>query len=472
MLEEYYLHFAGLKDELEIEPIYARYDDLTTLEIATGLGASVGGDRRIRELWHFACNGYLGNLAKSQEARVNELEATVEATLDGETVPYRMLRPTIANEPDRLKRRALEEARCELGEKHMNPVYVEAAAIARDGVRRLGSDNYVDLHRRFGLELDGLAAQCRRLLADTERLYEDSLDRLFRERVGISLAEAERWDSPRLIRAVEWDKAFPSDRMIPALEGTLSGLGIDLRSQSNVELDVEQREKKSPRAFCAPIEVPGRVVLVIQPMGGPDDWRALFHEAGHTEHFANTSPDLPVESRRMGDNAVTEGWAFLFEHLVDYPAWLTRRLDFPRPQQYAAEGAAILLLVVRRYCAKLVYELELFQTDDPLTMKQRYVEILGDALKIEPSPTDWLADVDPGFYVTRYLRAWAFDAQLSFHLRERFGNDWFTQREAGSLLRELWSLGQEPTADELLSDVTGAAIEMSAVTERVREALR
>ena len=472
MLEEYYLHFAGLKDELEIEPIYQRYEDLTTLDVATGLGASVDGDRRIRELWHFACNGYLGNLAKSQEARVNELEATVEATLDGETIPYRMLRPTIANEPDRLKRRALEEARCELGDEHLNPIYLEATSILRDGVRGLGSENYVDLHRRFGLELDDLAAQCSRLLDDTERLYEDSLDRLFRERVGISLAEAERWDSPRLIRAVDWDKAFPSDRMIPALEGTLSGLGIDLRSQSNVELDVEQREKKSPRAFCAPIEVPGRVVLVIQPMGGPDDWRALFHEAGHTEHFANTSPELPVESRRMGDNAVTEGWAFLFEHLVDYPAWLSHRLDFPRPQEYAAEGAAILLLVVRRYCAKLLYELELFQTDDPLTMKQRYVEILGDALKIEPSPTDWLADVDPGFYVTRYLRAWAFDAQLSFHLRERFGNDWFTQREAGSLLRELWSLGQGPTADELLSDVTGAEIEMASVTERVRETLR
>jgi hypothetical protein len=471
MLEEYYLHFAGHRDELQIEPIYARYEDLTTLEAANGLGASVDGDRRIRELWHFACNGYLGNLAKSQEARVNELEATVEAAVDGETIPYRMLRPTIANEPDRSKRRALEEARCELGEQHMNAVYVEAAAIARDGVRRLGSDNYVDLHRRFGLELDDLAAQCRRLLADTERLYEDRLDRLFRERVGVSLAEAERWDSPRMIRAVGWDKAFPSDRMIPALEGTLSGLGIDLRSQSNVELDVEMREKKSPRAFCAPIEVPGRVVLVIQPMGGPDDWRALFHEAGHTEHFANTSPELPVESRRMGDNAVTEGWAFLFEHLVDYPAWLTHRLDFPRPQEYAGQGAAILLLVVRRYCAKLLYELELFRTDDPLTMKQRYVEILGDALKIEPSPTDWLADVDSGFYVTRYLRAWAFDAQLSFHLRERFGNDWFTQREAGSLLRELWSLGPGPTADELLRDVTGAAIEMSAVTERVRETI-
>ena len=469
MLEEYYLHFAGLKDELEIEPIYERYDDLTTLQAATELAEPAARDRRIRELWQFACSGYLGNLTKSQESRVSELEATLEATVDGQTIPYRMLKPAIANEPDRGKRRELEEVRCELGDQHLNPIHLEAEQILHDAVPRLGAENYVDLHRRFGLRLDELADQCRRLLEETEQLYEDNLDRLFRTRVGVSLAEAARWDLPRMVRAAEWDAAFPPGRMIPALEGTLSGLGVDLRAQPNVELDVEAREKKSPRAFCAPIEVPDRVVLVIKPIGGPDDWRALFHEAGHTEHFANTSPDLPVESKRLGDNAVTEGWAFLFEHLVDHPAWLEQRLDFPRPHEFAAEGAAVLLYVVRRYCAKLLYELELFQTDDPVPMKSRYVELLGDALKIEPSPTDWLGDVDSGFYVTRYLRAWAFDAQLSFHMRSNFGNDWFARREAGSLLQELWSLGQGPTADELLDDVTGTEIDMAAVTEQVRE---
>ena len=43
--------------------------------------------------------------------------------------------------------------------------------------------------------------------------------------------------------------------------------------------------------------------------------------------------------------------------------------------------------------------------------------------------------------------------------------------EAGSLLRELWSLGQQPTADELLKEVSGSEIEMSAVGDRVRERL-
>jgi hypothetical protein len=259
--------------------------------------------------------------------------------------------------------------------------------------------------------------------------------------------------------------------MLPALEGTLADLGIDLKAQQNVHIDVEQRPLKTPRAFCAPIEVPDKVMLVIQPMGGPDDWRALFHEAGHTEHFAHTSRDLSVEERRLGDNAVTEGWAMLLQHLTDEPSWLTRRLDFPRPAEFAAEGSAGLLFFVRRYCAKLLYELEFHAADDPTTMRGRYVELLGDALKIEPSPTDYLGDIDAGFYVSSYLRSWAFESQLRDFLREEFGSDWFARREAGSLLRELWELGQKPTAEELLKDVTGQTLEMASVAERVREFL-
>ena len=77
----------------------------------------------------------------------------------------------------------------------------------------------------------------------------------------------------------------------------------------------------------------------------------------------------------------------------------------------------------------------------------------------------------PGFYVTAYLRSWAFEAQLRTFLREEYGDAWFTRRTAGTLLRELWELGQQPTADELLQDVTGAPVTMEAVAERIREAL-
>jgi hypothetical protein len=469
--EEYYRHFAGLKETLELEEIYDRYADLTSIERAHSLGAAVNGGRNIRELWRFACEGHLGEITREQSERIARLEAELEVEVDGEKIGYRMLRPTVANEPDRDRRQRLDAARTALTEEHLNPVYLDAVRLVGEAVTRLGGSTYLELYKRFGFRLDELATQCRALLDSTERLYEDSADRLFRDRIGIGLAEAKRWDVPRVFRAQNWDASFPKESMLPALEATLLDLGIDLHAQENVHLDIEQRPHKSPRAFCAPIEVPGNVVLVIQPIGGADDWRALFHEAGHTEHFAHTSPDLAMEERRLGDNAVTEGWAMLLQHLTDEPAWLTRRLDVPRPQDFAREGATGLLYFVRRYCAKLLYEIEFHAGGAVEAMRPRYVELLSNALKIEPSPTDYLADIDAGFYVTEYLRSWAFEAQLRAFLREKFGNAWFSRRDAGSLLRELWGEGQRHTADELLKEVTGAELEMEAVADRVREEL-
>ncbi len=469
--EEYYLHYAGLKADLELRSIYERHADLTELETVKRVGRAVRGRQNL-ELFRFGCEGYLGELTREHQERIAELEATLEAPHDGGTVGYRMLPPTIANTADRETRARLEAARNALTDEHLNPVYLDSVATVQRAVPELGAPSYFELYRdRFGFDLEGLAGQCRAFLDSTEGLYEDSMDRALRQQLGIGLAEAERYDVRRFFRGTSWDVGFPADRMLPALRSMLADLGIDLDAQPNVHLDVEERPTKSPRAFCAPIEVPEKVMLVIQPIGGPDDWRALFHEAGHTEHFAFTSPDLLVEERRLGDNAVTEGWAMLFDHLIDDLTWLNRMLDFPRPHDFAAEGAVQTLFFVRRYSAKLLYEIEFHAASDATSMRPRYVELLGDALKLEPSDTDYLWDIDNGYYVTSYLRAWAFAAQMRTFLREEFGSDWFRRREAGSLLRELWSLGQKPTADDLLRDVTGSPIELEAVAEQLRDAL-
>jgi hypothetical protein len=159
----------------------------------------------------------------------------------------------------------------------------------------------------------------------------------------------------------------------------------------------------------------------------------------------------------------------LLELLVNDPAWLERRLDFARPDDFAAEATTGLLYFVRRYAAKFLYELELHSGAELDSMRSRYVERMRDALKIEPAEADFLGDVDPGFYSSSYLRAWAFEATLRRFLREEFGRAWFTRREAGSLLRELWHEGQGPTADELLDEVTGTDLALDAVAERIEE---
>jgi hypothetical protein len=470
--EEFYLHFAGIKERLELEQVFERHAELTSLDQARAIGASVGEDRRRRELWRFACEGYLGATTRPLQERLAALEATTMVSLDGSEIAFRMLRPEQANSGERGRRERLEHARTEIVAERLLPIQAEARERALAAVEELGAATYLELYRGFGLPFEQWAEQCRGLLEETETLYQRSMDRLLRERLGLGLEEAQRWDLPRLFRGAEWDEAFPADRMLPALEGTLAGLGIDLREQRNVELDLEPRPSKSPRAFCSPIEVPQRVVLVIKPIGGPDDWRALFHEGGHAEHFAHSSPELAFEYRRLGDNAVTEGWAFLFEHLVSDPHWLGRLLNVRRPQQFTWETSATVLFFVRRYCAKLQYELELHAGADAAEARARYVELLHEAIQVEPSPEDYLADVDEGFYVMSYLRAWALEAQVRAFLREQFGSDWFARRAAGSLLRELWSEGQRLDADELLRELTGAPLDLTPLADGLREALR
>src|SRR5439155_12284895 len=209
--EEYYLHYAGLKDSFELAPIYERHRNLTEPELVQSIGLAVNGGDRGRELWRFACEGYLGELTREHAERLAALESEIQVRVDGEEIPFRMVRTALANEPDRAKSQELDDRATDLLDERMNPIHLDASEIVLQAVRGLGFDNYLELYRKAlpPSALDELAVQCRAVLDSTERLYEDAADRLFRTRVGVSLSEAQRWDVPRLMRAPEWDSLFP-----------------------------------------------------------------------------------------------------------------------------------------------------------------------------------------------------------------------------------------------------------------------
>src|SRR5947207_13520648 len=172
--EEAYLHFSGQKETYDIAPIYERHARLTELDTALGLGVSVAGIRRRRELWKFACEGYLGNFVTAEAERIAQLEATLSATLDDEEIPFRMLRPRLMNEEDRGKREQLSELRTELTEEHLNSLYLHATQVVHDETERLGATSYADLYRELGFPLHDLAAPCRDFLSDTASLWNDA----------------------------------------------------------------------------------------------------------------------------------------------------------------------------------------------------------------------------------------------------------------------------------------------------------
>jgi hypothetical protein len=242
----------------------------------------------------------------------------------------------------------------------------------------------------------------------------------------------------------------------------MAGIGLDLDAQPNVLLDAEQRPTKTPRAYCAPVRVPQEVYLVVPRVGGREDYAALFHEGGHAEHYANVDPALSAEFRHLGDNSVTESFAFLLEHVIEQPGWLTGVLGTADGDDVGAHVRAVKLIYLRRYAAKIAYELELHGAGADLgAMPHRYSELVGEATRIEWPAITWLADVDSGFYVARYLRAWALEAKWRAALRKRFGDTWYTEPAAGEWLVDLWRRGQSLRADELATEMLGEGLDLA-----------
>ena len=469
---EHYLHYSGRKASFEIEAIYERHAELFSREAIEGLRAAsarAAGEeaRRIRYLLDFAFQGCLGQAVKREAAALAELEASLEVDAGAEPIPYRSVAVAQANEPDAARRAAIEAARDELLVERLNPLHLATLERVHDVARELGWASYREACAELrGIDLAALGEQAREFVRATDGVYAELGDPELERAELPFLGELRRSDLPRFFRAPALDELFEEQRMVPAFAETLAGLGIDLDAQGNVHLDTESRPTKSSRAFCATPRVPAEIYLVISPVGGRDDYEALFHEGGHVEHYAHVDPGLPFEFRHLGDNSVTESFAFLVQHLTEDSAWLAARLGIAQPQPAIRHARAVRLVMLRRYAAKIAYELELHGAE-PVgeEMPPRYAELLAGSTRVEWPRHSWLADVDPGFYVACYLRAWALETGWRRSLRERFGDSWFESAEAGEWLRGLWRQGQRLDAAELLDESLGQELDLRALAD-------
>jgi hypothetical protein len=459
---EYYLHFSGQRATFEIEPIYDRHMGLFSRDAVEELR-----EAGRRELLEFAVHGHIGRATKAEEAEVARREAALEVALDGQRMPFRQAAVAQANEPDAERRAALEAARLELTERELNPLLRAALERSHALARELGWPSMRALCQELsGVDLERLGRQTATFLDASEQSYESLVEPQLEEQLGLGFEHLRRSDLPAFFRAPGLDELFPRERLMDAFGETISGLGLSSDAGGRVIVDVEARPKKSPRAFCSPVRVPDEVYLVIAPTGGRDDFEALFHEAGHAYHYAHVDPQLAFEHRYLGDNAVTEGFAFLFQYMTESPAWLDRRLGVARFDAAAAQARAAKLVFLRRYAAKLGYELELHGEPPSLdALRAVYARHLSDAVHVDWPAATWLSDVDPFFYASCYLRAWALETHLRRLLEERFGEAWFEEREAGDLLRSLWAHGQRMGAEELLGELSGSELEFSALVE-------
>jgi len=477
LMEEFYQNNAGLKDETKTVEIYDKHSRLFSMETIASLRSETSNlepseeNRGLRYIRAFCTLGYLDSATKvlSDKANTFETRATVES--EGEAFPYRQVPVKLRNEEDAGKRRKLFNAKL-VQTDILNGILLERLETAHDLAMTLGFKNYRDLCSSIkGIDYKVLEEQMEELLRRTETLYVDSMDRLLRDRTGLAISEAWSFDIPYAFRGKEFDTYFAKGTIQDAFASTLKGMGIDPTKYTNILLDSEERPKKNPRAFCAAVKVPDDIRLVIRPGGGWRDYQAYFHEGGHAWHFGSTWKKHPVEYRYLGDNSVTEAFAFLLGYLPMNKSWLKGILGMKDSEEFIRFSLTHELMFLRRYAAKLIYELKLHQAKVTSDFQEVYRNCLQKSLKIRHTEKHYLEDLDDGFYCADYLRAWVLEGQLRAAVEEEFGEDWYANERTGPFLKELWSYGQKYTADELVKTVGYVDLDMDPMLRSIERGL-
>jgi hypothetical protein len=448
---------AGHAPTAALQPLYARHaaaysDEALALarELLEAGDAVAPTDRALAE-W-VAETRVARTLAPHDEREIAWERTAIVRLPDGGQVEYGRVPIVLANTRERGERLALEAARAALVAAELAPQRRERLQREHDATAALGlGDGYLDVFARTsGIDARALGAQADALLRDTQAMWDDLLPTFARRRLDLPARELTRADLLALFRAPEFDAGFSPGGMLATVRTQLAAMGIDPAADGRIRYDVGERAGKRARAFCAPVRVPDEVHLVLRPTGGAQDWRTLLHEVGHALHFAHARRDLPFEARWAGDHSVTEGYAMLLDHLLMDRGWLRRyaELESARLPEFLRASAFQELYMLRRYAAKLRYELALHESGAWSEAPERYVSTLEAATSARHAPADALVDVDPRLYVVRYLRAWQLQAVLAGALRERYDEDWWRNPRAGPWLAgRLMAEGQALPAD-------------------------
>jgi hypothetical protein len=406
---------------------------------------------RLRYLHRYLATEYLSKQTAALTDRVSNTEAAATVMLKGKQIPYRQLSVLIANEPSQEQRATIYMAADPVLDS-LNTLLFQVREIDRRSVQELGYASYTDMAEQLkGFSLSTLKGTAERVLSETQEQYTMLLREMLQRELGLTPERFYRYDTAPLFRSRKYDRYFPKAAMLSTLRSTYRGMGIDPDSLPALSIDTSTLAAKNPRAVCFTIDVPNDIRLSIKPIGGQDDYKGLFHEMGHALHYAHTRENA-FEFKYLGEYTVTETYAFLSQYILENQAWLRMHSGMPTGtlKDYVRLSAFMRLYMVRRYAAKVLYELEL-RSGAPAP-EATYAALMSRAIGTSPLPADakrYLTDIDPMFYSATYLRAWFLEGQLDAALTRDFGVNWFESRDAGISLQSLWARGDRQNGDEL-----------------------
>jgi hypothetical protein len=272
---------------------------------------------------------------------------------------------------------------------------------------------------------EALATISKKVLGREAEYYDDFY--FFRNRVYADLEK-------------EFARVNPPDQV----RRTLATMRFNLNP---IHFDTEDRKNKYPSPICFFVQVPGDIRVLYKSESPYFDLQGCYHEMGHAVHASSISPRAEYWDRYGFSMGIAEIFSIFLEHLTKNRKYLSslgvhdeRILDEIEERNNFME-----LFFVTFYAANSLMKVEFWRKK--LSMEKAsdlYAKLIKEYTGFDMPGQYWMLHhilPDAIMYVPSYLLAAVRAAELDSHLQGRFGEEWWSQTEAGSYIREIMEPG-------------------------------
>lgn len=454
LARENYMYGTGQKTSYAGAEIYRRHSQLfspfTLPRIRDHLVFAEGEEKRRYSILYGAILSMLVNdRVKDVTEKVIAYRDKCKIHLGGQEYPFRQAENMALNISQREQRLLIEEQQAKVA-ANLSGLYRDYWTITSTLVKKLGFLSYTEFTEQvINLDLHRFSSELEKFLRDTQELYLGALEPYLERELGKKSSEATRTDLAYLFRGHAFDQWFKAERLMEVIRDSLGKMGLELE-HPHIALDIEARSAKIPGTCSTAVQVPQEVYLIITPQGGHEDYEGILHECGHALHYAHTSPQLPLEYKRLGDIAVSEAYGFLLQYLTAHEGWLSRYVTMPSYDEYMHFTWLKKLFLVRRQAARVLYETWLHaQGSYSPEARDVYASLMRRATGVNYRPEFYLTEVSQRFYSVHFLRGWILETQLRKYLENKLGQNWPLTTATGTLLKEFFTHGGKYYVDEL-----------------------
>src|SRR3990167_9035837 len=470
---------VGLKDKAETAKIYKKYKNLFTREVLADLKKEINktGNAKTREILERIYFTIVGSFIGLQTAALDDSIKTyfskTKVKVRDEELVYFQIGPKIAKEPIFEKRELYEDATSNVI-TNINPKQLKLLNEEIKLIRSLGFDDYLAYFSQAKkMNYANFYKIVVKIKKETDALWEKVIEKVSKEMLARPFENIRACHLGYLRSLASFDNFYPKEKVISTFLQFAKDLGLsDLLSR--VEIDDKDRPRKNPRAVCYWPKPPEEVHLVIKPIGGEQDYEAMFHEGGHALHGAAVDKKLPYALKTLSrSGALTETFAFVLEDLVFDPIWLSTFLNVSAysAQRIQKQAYFVNLMMLRRYLGKFSYEYEMFSQNAISKGPALYAKNLQNLTGFITKKIYWLSDMDSGFYSADYLRAWIGAAQIKDYLKRKFGQKWFLNPKAGKFLRGLFARGVSDEVEDVVRKLSYRPFDISLLVSGYKKVL-